>query len=282
MILVDQWREGMEPAGFVSGMPENLYHAHHAISKSGLDLVAKSPAHYAARDFREPTPAMLIGTAIHLAILEPDRFDAEYHVTEALDRRQKAYKEAVEEFGVERVLLPHDAEHVRAIQSAALARPEIRRLVHAEGWSELSAFAYDPETGVAVRCRFDRLATIGVAVDLKKARNVFPHGFAKSVATYRYHVQRAFYGDVYQWITGERLNEFWLLAIEETPPYTVIPYRLDDLAIEAGRLAYRKDLNTYAACIESDEWPLYQPESDLLSLPNWALDELEDEMEILT
>lgn len=267
--------------GFVKRLPASEYHAHESISKSGLDLIAKSPAHYKCRASLEPTQAMIIGTAIHTAILEPDRFESEYCFTDAKDRRATSYKEAVQDYGVENVLLPSDANNVRKIQEASLSRPDIRNLAHAEGDAELSAFATDPETGVKVRCRYDRLASAGFAVDIKKARDISDRGFARSCATYRYHVQVAFYSDIYEWITGERLSEFWLIAIEESEPYTVVPYRLDDLSIEAGRLAYRRDLNTYAHCLEMGEWPHYEPESNLIALPDWALADLDDQLEIM-
>jgi hypothetical protein len=267
-------------SGFIAGMPEAEYHAHPAISKSGLDRVDVSPAHFNQAQHREPTPAMLIGTAIHLAILEPDRFATEYHVAQAKTRREAGYKDLVSQYGVERVLMPDDHAHVVAIQNAALARPAIKRLAHAEGWPELSAFTTDPETGVAVRCRYDRLAKAGFAVDLKKASDPMPRGFSRSVASFRYHVQVAFYSDIYFWLTGERLTDFWLIAIEDSPPYTVLPWRLDDLSIEAGRIAYRRNLNTYSECLAANEWPMFEPETDLLSLPDWALGELENEMEI--
>lgn len=267
-------------SGFVVSMPDREYHAHNSISKSGLDKIHMSPAHYMAREAFEPTPAMIIGTAIHKAVLEPDLFDSEYCFSEAKDRRQAEYKEQVDKYGVERVLLPSDTKNVRAIQAAAHSRPEILRLAMSEGLRELSAFAQDPETGVAVRCRYDLLRHDRIAVDLKKSRDVFEHGFSNAVARYRYHVQVAFYSDTYEWITGEQLQEFWLIAIEDTPPYTIIPYQLDEIAIQAGRMAYRKDLNTYAACLESGEWPTFEPESNLLTLPNWALAEFEELLEV--
>ena len=277
---VKAYSEAVEPSGFIGGMPGKAYHAHRSISKSGLDLVDKSPAHYKEQPPREPTPAMKVGSAIHCAVLEPDRFDAEYVVADVKTRREKAYKEAVAEHGDELVLIPSEAEAVRAIQQAALSRPEVKALAHAPGWNELSAFATDPETGVLCRCRYDLLARDGFAVDLKKARDVFEHGFSRSIASYRYHVQVAFYSDIYYWITGERLSEFWLLAVEDQPPYTAVPYRLDDISIEAGRRAYRESLNTYAMCLGSGDWPRFEPESNLISLPAWALDDMEDELEV--
>lgn len=276
---VKAYSEAVEPSGLLGGMPSRAYHAHKSISKTGLDLINKSPAHYRHQPPREPTPAMKVGSAIHCAVLEPDRFDAEYVVAQVKTRREKAYKEAVEKHGDELVLIPSEAEAVRAIQNAALSRPEVKALAHAPGWNELSAFATDPETGVKVRCRYDLLADAGFAVDLKKARDVFEHGFSRSIASYRYHVQVAFYSDIYYWITGERLSEFWLLAVEDQPPYTAVPYRLDDISIEKGRRDYRKNLNTYAHCMESGEWPLFEPESNLISLPMWALDDMIDELE---
>lgn len=76
------------------------YHAHPAISKSHLDLIARSPLHYWARYIdpnrvpTEPTDAMRLGTAVHTLTLEADQFEARYAVAPAVDRRYKAGKEA--------------------------------------------------------------------------------------------------------------------------------------------------------------------------------------------
>ena len=58
----------------IKDMPNEVYHAHESISKSGLDLILRSPAHYRFRERSEPTRAMQLGTASHTAILEPARF----------------------------------------------------------------------------------------------------------------------------------------------------------------------------------------------------------------
>jgi exodeoxyribonuclease VIII len=84
------------------------YHAHPAISKSHLDLIARSPLHYWARFLDpkrvipEPTPAMRIGSAVHTHVLELDKWDTEYTVApDGLDRRTKAGKEAWAAFEAE-------------------------------------------------------------------------------------------------------------------------------------------------------------------------------------
>src|SRR5690554_8185442 len=67
-----------------------------SISKSGLDLIVRSPAHYRFAEHREPTRAMVIGTAIHAAILEPDVFATEYLLLRDItDRRSRSEERRV-------------------------------------------------------------------------------------------------------------------------------------------------------------------------------------------
>ncbi|WP_050991864.1 PD-(D/E)XK nuclease-like domain-containing protein [Bradyrhizobium yuanmingense] len=79
----------MEP-GVYRGLANDVYHRGPGISKSGLDLIRKSPAHYravvtAANDNeRAPTAAQFIGTALHMIVLEPQLFAQTY--TLALQR----------------------------------------------------------------------------------------------------------------------------------------------------------------------------------------------------
>lgn len=70
--------------GIYRGIPNEAYHTGPGISKSGLDLVHRSPAHYEAvknmpRDeVRESTPAQAFGTAFHAIVLEPELFAKTY------------------------------------------------------------------------------------------------------------------------------------------------------------------------------------------------------------
>ena len=75
IITFDELTPELAAAGcLVTGMSNEAYHAYDGISKSGLDLIARSPAHYAYRTASEPTRAMVIGSATHAAILEPEVF----------------------------------------------------------------------------------------------------------------------------------------------------------------------------------------------------------------
>jgi len=73
----------MKP-GLYTNILEEQYHADEAVSSHGLKALSRSPLHYWAyyknpeRPPQKETPALKIGSAIHKAILEPDKFEKEY------------------------------------------------------------------------------------------------------------------------------------------------------------------------------------------------------------
>ena len=74
------------------------YHRHPAIGSSGLKLLNRSPLHYWAayldpdRERRDPTPAMLRGTAWHAAVFEPEKFAAEFAAKPDISAASTLYK----------------------------------------------------------------------------------------------------------------------------------------------------------------------------------------------
>jgi len=270
---------------YVVGMPNDVYHSLPGISASGLKTIAqKSPAHYANPKPRKATRHMEIGTAIHTALLEPERFESEYILLpEVEDRRKPEYKQAVKSAGTsELVLVGQEVAKVTGMQDAAFANQEAAKLLRSDGFCELSGIVKDPVTGVICRHRFDKLCVIdGWAVDIKKTQDASYEGFQKAIYNYQYHMQAAFYLDQYEWMTGERLKGMKFVAIEEDKPHAVGVYYLDDGSLQIGRELHRDALNTYAECETNNEWPSYpgSEQAQIISLPEWALARYENELE---
>jgi len=256
----------------VTGMPNDAYHAYAGISKSGLDLVARSPAHYAYRAAVEPSRAMIIGSATHAAIFEPDVFAKQYMLLkDVTDRRSSAYKEAVKVHGEDNVLTGKEADSVAGMQAALQLNHHAKLLLDDDCWNEIACFATDPVTGVLVKCKFDKLTRGLIGVDLKTTQDL--REFAKSVANYRYHVQQAFYADVFEWASIDyKLQAFYFLAVEKDAPNASRIFVLDTPSVEYGRKLYREALNTYAECLANNEWPLPDGGTEYITLPSWAAD----------
>jgi exodeoxyribonuclease VIII len=250
------------------------YHQSEGISKSGLDLIDRSPAHFKSFK-RENTRAKEVGSAIHCAILEPEIYQAEYAVIDCEDRRSAIYKAACKDRASSNVLTQAEGDRVSGMFDAVYSYKPARAIMDAPGRNELSVYAKDPETGLLVKCRFDRLLDCGIAADLKKTQDARPEAFMRSIDNYRYYVQAAFYMDVYKWATGETLQAFKFIPIEEAAPHGCRVYQIDDLSIEFGRMAYRAALNTYADCIANDSWPAYADEEQEIGISNYLANKLQ-------
>lgn len=284
MIEVIEYTEGMtiEPPCFIANMPNSVYHSTpEGISASGLKLVLRSPAHYKFQASTPPTRAMELGTAIHTALLEPDRFADEYVLLrDVKDRRASEYKQALKVHGSESVLVSSEADNVAGMQETVLANPAMSERLIAEGWRELSLFVRDPETQVLVRVRYDLLSVSGVAVDVKKCQDARPEEFSKAVFNYEYDMQAALYSDAFEWATGKPLAAFEFAAIEEKMPHGHKLYQPCETTMQEGRRKYRQALNLFARCEQANDWPSLECDGpEIISLPSWRLAQIENEIE---
>src|SRR5690606_26886762 len=103
LTVVQPTAEVPEP-GLYPDVPADVYHRWPAASQTVLKIMRdRSPAH--ARQYMltppEPTPAMVLGAAIHAAILQPDVFARQYVRAPELDRRTRAGREAWEQLETE-------------------------------------------------------------------------------------------------------------------------------------------------------------------------------------
>ncbi len=265
--------------GVFDGIPNDAYHASAGISKSGLDKIAISPAHYKAAyidgERAAPTPAMITGTATHTAVLEPDLFDQQFIVGISVDRRTKDGKAAWAEFEAKAagrtIISAGDHDMIRRMADAVHAHPAARELLSV-GKAERSAYWTDPHTGALCKCRADWLRDDGIVADLKTSLSAAPGAFSRSCASLRYHVQNAYYLDGLR-LAGVAAEHFAFIAVEKAPPYAVAVYVLEPAAIELGRVAYRRNLDLYAQCTERNVWPGYGDKVQTLTLPAWAFNQ---------
>jgi hypothetical protein len=246
------------------------YHADPAVSASHLHAVSKSPYHYWSRYLDpnrkpvEPTAAMRLGSLVHCAVLEPDELLQRYGV--APDRRTKAGKEQAERMATEGMEAVSEPDMALALSMASSVRqhPAAYALL-AQGKAEQSFWWDDATTGLRCKCRPDWYYQSTV-VDLKTTTDASPAGFARSVATFRYHVQASHY------LSGlHGAQRFVFIAVEKTAPYAVAVYELDAEAMAAGNELRLRDLRMIADCRATSEWPGYGDQCQTLSLPKWAL-----------
>lgn len=266
----------MQP-GIYPNLSNDEYHADPAIGNSGLTIIAeRTPAHYKAslETVRTATPAMIAGSRLHSAVLEPELFTQCYAVAPKFDLRTNVGKEGKAAWEAEnpnRTAISGD-EYYQSLAIADIlhANSTVRELLRG-GHNERSVFAKDPETGVLVKCRPDADAIITgrrILTDLKTTERASPDDFMWSAYRYGYFRQAPFYSDVCGWEGSEQaVDSFFFIAVEKEPPYAYIIYEAAPRFMQRGRDAYRSALNEYAACLSSDTWPAYDTTTHTLDLP---------------
>jgi len=174
-------------------------------------------------------------------------------------------------------LLRHDYECVRAMADAIRRHRLAGALLNPEyGHAEQSMFWTDPESGSLLRARLDVLrdkvpGRLWIP-DYKTADSADPEKFARSAASYGYHMQDAWYGDGARAL-GYEDPRFLFVVQEKEPPYLVSVVELDHEARRAGRLRNRRAITLYRKCVTDGKWPGYVPDDEIryVSLPPWAI-----------
>jgi len=270
-------------SGLIPGIPNTQYHASAGVSKSQLDNMAKSPAHYLASltTPRKETPAMRLGTLFHGLVLEPDR--VKIAVAPTCDKRTKDGKATWEAFcaqnqGAETVTA-EEGEMLLGMVASVWAHPAAAVLLAGPGVAEGSAWWVDEQSGELCRCRPDFYREDGIIVDLKSTDDASPDGFSRSIAKYGYHRQAAMYSDGVAMATGKQVKGFVFVACEKKAPFAVSVFQLDMQGEEAGRIQYRALLKDLADCKCSDKWPAYSDRIETISLPAYAAKEIFNDYE---
>lgn len=269
----------IEPGFVYLGMPDGPYHRGPGVSKSGLDRVHDNPALYDLQR-RHPTPDpefAYVGKAFHCLVLEPDRFDSRYVLSEYAEYRSqeaKAWREEQVANGLQVLSMTKPgkdpvweagewdtvhrmADAVRAHpMAAAILNPGDLVVESSAYWVDRFGTEYSDPTYRLCKCRPDafNMNMKGIA-DLKSARDASMTKFTWAAKDLRYEVAAAWY--TWGWRVNLQLpcEFFAFVVVEKTPPYTVEVYTFDTDAVKWGLEQAMSDLESYSKYMADDMWP---------------------------
>lgn len=277
------------PDGVHRDVLPRIYHQRHlgVVSKTVLDLVERSPAHYRAWLDRqldnEETPALFFGQAFHCALLEPERYEEEYAVEpEWGDLRKtddtskedaKANKTRRDEWREEHIdatlISNEDASAIAGMVASIRRHPLASKMIR-DGVSELTLKWKDPETGLTCKSRLDYyVESLGMIVDAKSTLDARYRPFMQQMVKHRYEVQDALYRNAALTL-GLPVQHFVFMAVEKSFPFNVATYSLDEAGIGSGYSKATAAMRELAHCVATDTWPGYEVGIQQISWPNWA------------
>lgn len=284
------------------------YRAREAINCGFLtDIIAECPAYAWAWSDMNPnrlpekkSKEFDIGTAAHLAVLEPDEFEGRvaivpfdsYRTKEAQSQRGLAYAH-------DRVpLLPDQLALVHRLHDAITESP--LGVWFDEGKREQS-YAWDFD-GLPCKARVDCVSAAppwlddgkyekaydwddeprgpvnsavpfdgGPLLDLKSYASAGPDFFQRACLRDHLHVRAAWYIDGWMEAFGER-RPYVFAVVAKAEPHLVACYTLDERAIEWGRRLYRRALGEVRLGLDTGKWRGYDAGEDkvnTISLPTF-------------
>lgn len=237
---------------------------------SRLKLLEKSPAHF-KYGFGDDSSGFALGTAAHTAVLEPERFEAEYVVYPG--RRAGKVWDAFEEEQLaigKSILNQKEYDSTLQIRNAVHSNPRAMEYL-TDGASEqtLTWTLTAGETVFECKGRADYVGPRAI-VDLKSTKDCSPRAFSRACQNYGYFGQAAWYSDGLYLSRGQRLP-FKIIAVESTAPFLVTVFNVTPAVIAHGRDQYMTLLGKLDYCERTGFWGGYSEAEELdIEIPRWS------------
>lgn len=277
---MDLWPDAPKP-GLYKSVAWQTYARWNAANHSTLRHFGRSAAHAQYRmTHPDESDAKDRGATTHVAVLEPDRFVAQYVAAPRIDKRYKTGKEEWAAFQADnagKAIVPAEEYELAGAMAAAVWRHPTAAELLRGGLKEVSIAWQDTDTGVPCKARLDQVGKLGgwpFIVDLKTSRNASRRSFERDVYNFGYYQQAAMYLDGANTVRPHE-RKFAFVVVESEPPHCVAVYELDEDAIRLGRDDYKAHLRAYLECVKSGDWPGYPDGMDLVSVPTWAFKAVE-------
>lgn len=234
------------------------------IRRSLLWEMHKSPAHffYKWTHEQEHTKALDFGIAMHMRLLEIDKFHLTYAPLPKVDKRTKEGKAAYEKAFYEahgREMIPEDQwKQMEDMAGKIWSHKTAAQLL--TGAHEQIYQWFDKETGEVCKIKVDCLTEyegIPMVVDYKTCDSCEDRAFRASIRKYGYKFQAGMYSEGVENDLLESVR-FAFVAQEKNPPYAVRVFFCDDSFVAEGKLEFHNLLRRYHNCLMTQNWTGYE------------------------
>ena len=264
------------------GQSASEYHAFPALNKSSIDKILDCPLKYKLYmegERPEPTASMKFGTMCHCLVLEPEKFQLEFHVMEnkATSSAGKKEAEACQAAGQTPVSA---ADYAKAclMRDNLYAHPEISNLLALPGDAEVSLYweMVSDASGEVRQCkaRCDAVKKLSdgscFILDLKTTSGEASlDDIAKHCAGFGYHRQDAWYQYGLE-ACGMKPAGFFFIFTSTQAPHLCNVVQLAPRAKKQGWWECQHAMEILEQCEAQNRWPGYPAGiEEGLDLPLW-------------
>jgi len=271
----------MTYSGIVEGLSNELYHAHSAISSTGLKkLLTGTPAHlrsFLDSEDKLESEALLRGSVLHSMLLEPNTLNDTYIFERNYlkdktrlaknggSKEQWDYLKEISEITGKPLVKFEIYDACRRMRDKVKANPYWPDIAK-NSQKEISLFA-DIE-GIPVKARYDAMLS-NLVIDLKTSKDILTTAnIQKTIIGLGYHFSAAMYIEIGRML-GLPVDGFVWIFVENKAPFSCRYVQADNEMLEIGRQEFYACLGKYKECLESDQWPGYSENVEVISMPAW-------------
>jgi exodeoxyribonuclease VIII len=249
--------------GIVKELNKEYHEYKPALSKSRLAKMEVCPQYFKWCE-DNPLPAtedLIVGSAFHKIVLEPDEFYDEFAVAPICNKRTNAGKEMWAQFEEEnydkQIITQEQFEIIYNMSKAVKCNDYANALL--DGEHENSFYAVDDFTQEAIKVRPDCWRKVGdrvVITDLKSCKSAKAEDFMRDVVKFGYDLQAYMYSFVVSKVLNIPIEnvDFVFIAVEKKAPYLINLLQADTLILQRGEMLFRKYIGVYHDCKETNEW----------------------------
>lgn len=245
------------------------YRAHDSVSNSTLLTVANNPSDviWALKAPRDVTKSVAadFGTALHTAILEPEKFDDQVYVSSVAGRTTKTFSKEIEDNPDKIVLTESEVQQIKLMQASGIAHPAFNSATSIVNHVESCLFVHDDEFNLDLKIRpdLDSVELDGMLTNLKTTANLddwrsdrhwinplFKFNYGHDAA-YSLYVASKFYGRELTSYRFAVLQKSVSLGRYPVGVFTITKRELIELGFWEEMLT---NLRKFADCYHTDQW----------------------------
>ena len=245
------------------------YRAAKGLANSDALMIENNPGNFvwakSAPRNSEKSKTTDIGTALHCAILEPEKYKEHVIVSEFKGRTTKGFAEEQKENKNKVVLTKDEYEQVNLMAESVKSHPSAKSILDLDGDCESSVFVTDKETNEKLKCRPDKDAveSAGVVIDVKTTASIgdwrSDKEWVNPLYKFNYGHQASFYIDALEQHYKAEIDSFIFIVIQssvELGRYPVAVFQISKAElVELGFWArHRTNVHQFSRCVNKNDW----------------------------
>jgi len=259
--------------GIYPGIANEAYHAAPGLSRSRLKvLLTGTPLDFHAAKYVEETPAMRLGTALELAVLEPDRFAALVRPVPKWDMRTTVgnhFRARWDAANPGAIAVPEE-DYAQAVEAARILRSKKGPATALrEGKAQLSLWW--EQNGILCKSRPDFFdADRAISVDIKStSRDLSDRQMVTILEDQFAAMQAAMVNCAAAALTGKPITSY-LLVVKLTPPLDMRLLLVGLDWLEYGEAQFLRALAIYRECEAAGVYPGWADRGvSEVEMPSW-------------